>query len=508
MTSSRVLGSMFVSTGGAGRCPERAGWCRRSRGLVARRVATGDDRRTLRVDERREGSESEAMVIRGGNRLGGEVDISGSKNAVLALLAATLLAPAGEVTLSNVPLELTDVMNMVKVLESLGARSRVDAADSGALVLDSSSLTSVTPNSDYVRALRASFLVTGPLLARMGEARVALPGGCKIGRRPVDLHLAGLAKLGAEIEFASDEVRVSVPRNKRLVGAHVHFDYPSVGATETVLMAACCAEGETRITNAAREPEVEELGNFLVKIVPGVVLTGLGTGAITVKGAGASSLRASRSLPLAEVRHSVIPDRIEAGTFLACGAITGTECLTLRGVHLPHLNTIAAVLRDMGCEVAPSPSGGTESARNLVIRADTGAGLRAVERVETAPYPGFPTDMQPLMCALLSVARGKSTVRETVFENRMATCTELVKMGARIEIAEGNGTALIDGVPGGLVGARVSASDLRAGVALVVAGLAARGETVVGDMSHIDRGYVCLERKLGGIGADVRRINS
>ncbi|QDZ23894.1 UDP-N-acetylglucosamine 1-carboxyvinyltransferase [Chloropicon primus] len=461
----------------------------------------------------RSGSGSEAMLIRGGKRLEGEVGISGSKNSVLALLAASLLLPRGKVTLSNVPLELTDVRNMVKVLSSLGARVSDASGGSGGntLELDSSSLSSCTPNPSYVRELRASFLVTGPLLARLGEARVSLPGGCKIGTRPVDLHLEGLKKLGAEIDYREDYVRVAIPRGKAgLVGAEVKFDYPSVGATETVMMAACCAEGTTTILNAAREPEVEDLGYFLARLIPGASLDGLGTSKIVISGAGGAGLDSSSSSPRHDVVHSVIPDRIEAGTFLACGAITGSEALVLRGVNYPHVETISEVLRSMGCDVSSAEGSDLVSGPpccDLVLSSPRSGGLGAVPFVETLPYPGFPTDMQPLMCALLSTCKGKSVVKETVFENRMSTCAELVKMGARIEITDKNSTALITGAPSGLVGSTVRATDLRAGSALVVAGLGATGETLVCDMSHVDRGYVDLEGKLRSIGADVERVN-
>ncbi len=459
------------------------------------------------------------MLIRGGNQLGGEVAVSGSKNAVLALLAASLLSSGASVRLSNVPLQLTDVRNMVSLLASLGVAHRADA-EAGTLDLDCSRLTSVTPRPCYVRALRASFLVTGPLLARAGEARVALPGGCKIGSRPVDLHLKGLAALGADIAFGGDAVHVTAPK-QGLRGAEVRLDYPSVGATETVLMAACFAEGETVIANAAREPEVEELGKFIAKLHPGVAIDGLGTSKIVIRGVGASdfssssSSAASPAMAPGGVAHHVIPDRIEAGTFLACGAITGSEGLTLSGVHYPHVAGIADVLREMGAEVSLSGDGGS-----LTICADHRGGhggrggggeglLRAVPLVETSPYPGFPTDMQPLMCSLLSASRGASEVRETVFESRMSACVELAKMGAAIDIR--GQSAFISGCgpegEGALRGASVRASDLRAGVALVVAGLAARGETVVRDMSHIDRGYVNLESKLRCLGADIERIS-
>ena len=507
----------------------------RGRRNVRSRVATGDDQQTFRnekrvvsplgesklvdVVDRREArpgrlhgnsngncaSKNEAMLIRGGNQLSGQVEISGSKNAALALLAASLLSNSPKVTLSNVPLQLTDVRNMIKVLNSLGVGHSMDL-NSDTLELDCSSLTSVTPNSSYVKALRASFLVTGPLLARVGEARVPLPGGCKIGSRPVDLHLKGLEKLGADIDFSEDFVHVSIPKNRRLRGSVVRFDYPSVGATETVMMAACYAEGTTTIQNAAMEPEVEELGNFLMQLIPGVTLRGLGTGKVVISGVSGTGLaNSSSSGTMEEVAHSVIPDRIEAGTFLSCGAITGSESLTLKGVHYPHVHTIAAVLRDMGCEIVTEMGGETaEGSSDLVICSPKHGGLKAVPLLETSPYPGFPTDMQPLLCSLLSVAKGDSVVKETVFENRMSTCTELLKMGAAIDIA--SSTAYIQGKPEGLVGNCVSATDLRAGVALILAGLAAKGETIVCNMSHVDRGYVNLEEKLRTIGADVERI--
>ena len=514
--------------GGCGTSSRPAVVVSRARGQWARaRVATGDDRRTRSGGESERnppdlivshGSErrgrqlategfsrrgsGDAMVVRGGNRLNGLVEVSGSKNAVLALLAATLLADSGKVNLKNVPTGLTDVGNMVRVLESLGATASQPSP--GTLELDCSRLSTSEPDPAFVGALRASFLVAAPLLGRLGEATVSLPGGCKIGTRPVDLHLFGLRRLGATVEVGGGSVRLGMAGGA-LRGADVHFDYPSVGATETVLMAAAVAAGTTTITNAAREPEVEDLGRFLSSLVPGCSISGLGTGTIVVEGSGGQGTRSGG------VAHYVIPDRIEAGTFLACGAIAGSDGLVVSGVRLAHVQAIADVLQEMGCEIHSrrsaqegSGDGGDSSLCDLVVASPGPGALRSVPSIETSPYPGFPTDMQPLLCSVLATSRGKCVVTETVFESRMSACRELRRLGASIEIASGGSSATITGK--GLVGAEVKTTDLRQGVALVVAGLAASGETVVRDLSHVDRGYVGLETKLAGIGADVTRV--
>jgi len=417
----------------------------------------------------------DCMVIQGGHRLTGDVRISGAKNAALPILAATLLG-TGACILTNMP-AVRDVVTMSKMLTHLGAV--VDAAQDRVTVsLDA--LASCEAPYELVKTMRASVLVLGPLLARWGEAVVALPGGCAIGARPINLHLAALEKMGATITMEHGNVHATVAgRAGRLKGAHIYFDMQTVTGTENIMMAACLAEGTTILDNAAREPEISDLAHFLIK--RGARIHGAGTDVITID--GVSDLRGAD--------HEVVPDRIETGTYLIAGAITGGE---VRATHCrpDHCEALLSKLREAGAEL-------TIGKDTIRVRA-TGT-LRAVE-VKTLPYAGFPTDMQAQMMALMTMARGSSVIAETIFEGRFTHALELQRMGADIKI-EGH-HAVVTGVER-LSGAPVMASDLRASAGLIVAGLAASGDTRVSRIYHLDRGYERLDAKLTGLGAQVRR---
>lgn len=414
-----------------------------------------------------------AYVIEGGRRLTGEVKVSGAKNAALPLMAASLLA-GGRVVLENVP-RVKDVGTFCQLLEGMGVRCRWLKED--ALEIDPSGLSSFTAPHELVRAMRASVLVLGPLLARVGEARVSLPGGCAIGARPIDQHLKGLEQLGAEIEVKGGYIHA---RAKRLRGTRIYLDVPTVTGTENLLMAAAGAEGETVIENAAMEPEVGELAEALRKM--GVEVEGEGTGVIRVRGRG----------DLKGFHHRIIPDRIEAGTFLVAAAITRGNVL-LREVRADHLEAVLKKAREAG--VGIQEEGGA-------LRVWSSDRPKAVD-IRTAPYPGFPTDMQAQFMALMAIARGLSVITETIFENRFLHVSELQRMGAKIRIQGQN--AIVEGVPH-LSGAPVVATDLRAGASLVLAGLVAEGETVVGAVHHLERGYEALKDKLKGLGAKIEEV--
>lgn len=401
----------------------------------------------------------------------GEVRVGGAKNAALPILASTILG-AGECILTNVP-DVVDVVTMGKLLGLLGATVRIDG---GRMAVNAASLRSTEAPYDLVRTMRASVLVLGPLLARWGEATVSLPGGCAIGTRPVNLHLAGLAKLGAEVSIAHGYITA---RARRLRGAHISLDIPTVTGTENLLMAATLAEGTTVIENAAKEPEVADLAAFLIK--RGARIVGAGSDLITIE--GVSELR--------NADHEIIPDRIEAGTYLAAGAITRGD-ICLERCRPRHLEAVILKLREMGAEV-------TEEKESVRLR--TSRRLRPVD-VKTFAYPGFPTDMQAQIMALACLAEGTSVITETVFESRFIHVPELRRMGADIKV-EGN-QAVINGMEA-LTGAPVMASDLRASAALILVGLAAAGETEVSRVYHLDRGYERIEEKLLGLGAVIRR---
>ena len=415
----------------------------------------------------------DVLVIEGGRRLEGAVAIAGAKNAALPQIAASLLSDA-PVRLAGLP-RVADVESMLRLVETYGVGiDRVGAAEA---VLDAAGARNGEAPYDSVRRMRASVLVLGPLVARFGEARVALPGGCAIGARPVDLHLEALAALGSEVALDAGVIHARAPRG--LTGGRIVLASPSVGATETAMMAATRARGETEILNAARDPEVQDLADCLVAM-----------GAL-VEGAGTHRIRVAGPTTWKEARHEIVPDRIEAGTYAMAAAITGGR-LELSGARLEHLAIVGAVLESVGVRLFPTDRG---------LMVDGTGRLRGVD-VTTKPYPGFPTDLQAQYMVLASVAEGAALVRETVFENRFMHVPELGRLGADIRL-EGT-TALVRGGRR-LVGAPVMATDLRASVCLVLAGLAAQGETVVSRVYHLDRGYEELDRKLVRCGAAIRR---
>ncbi len=416
----------------------------------------------------------EKLAIRGGHALHGETVISGAKNATLPILAGALLSD-GKVRIANVP-HLRDVTTMVQLLGRMGVDVLVH--DSMEVEVDASTISDFSAPYDLVKTMRASILVLGPLLARFGAADVSLPGGCAIGARPVDLHVKGLRALGADIDIKDGYIRA---RADKLIGAHVFFDAVSVTGTENILMAAVLAEGETVLENAAREPEVIDLANFLISM--GAQITGAGSNRIVVQGVG----------NLSGTSYRVLPDRIEAGTFLVAAAITGGK-VRLRKVVPLHLEAIIQKLRQAGA--------GIEAGEDWVELDMRGRKLQAVD-ITTDPYPGFPTDMQAQFVALNSVAAGTGAVTETIFENRFMHVPELQRMGADIGL-QGH-TAIVRGVKQ-LRAAPVMATDLRASAGLVLAALVADGETIVDRIYHIDRGYECIEEKLRNIGADIRRL--
>jgi UDP-N-acetylglucosamine 1-carboxyvinyltransferase len=411
------------------------------------------------------------ILINGGNRLAGEVRISGAKNSALPILASTILS-GGECVITNVP-RVVDVLTMGKLLGILGAKV---SHEGNRAVIQADVIASTEAPYDLVKTMRASVLVLGPLVARWGEAKVSLPGGCAIGSRPVNLHLAGLSKLGADISIEHGYITAKA---KRLKGARIYCDTPTVTGTENLMMAASLAEGVTMLENAAKEPEISDLADFLAK--RGARIHGAGTDVIAIEGV--------RELHGGD--HEVIPDRIEAGTYLAAAAIThgdvtATHCLP------SHLEAVLMKLREAGAEVQEEKD---------TVRLTMPAKLKGTD-IRTLPFPGFPTDMQAQMVALMSLAEGTSVITETVFESRFMHVEELWRMGADIRV-EGNRLVVTGGKK--LTGAPVMASDLRASAGLIVAGLAAEGVTQVQRVYHLDRGYERIEEKLGALGADVRR---
>ncbi len=416
------------------------------------------------------------LQIWGRTSLQGHVKISGAKNSALAIMAGALLCPQ-DCRLRNVP-SLVDIMRMGQILSALGVKLE---RNGDSLDINASHLGQSKAPYELVSQLRASFFVIGPVLARLGVARVPLPGGCAIGARPVDLHVRGLQAMGAEVHIDHGIVHAYVNgTSRRLKGAKIYLDYPSVGATETLMMAATLADGETTIENAAQEPEVSDLANFCRAM--GAKIRGAGTNTIIISGVPS----------LHSVDYSIIPDRIEAGTFLVAGAITHSE-LTLSPVVPDHLTAVIAKLREIGAKII------TEEANCLRIVPDK---LRATD-IETLPYPGFPTDMQAPFMALLTKSEGDSVITETVFENRLGHVPELNRMGADIRVKGNN--AIVRGVPI-LSGAPVVATDLRASAALVLAALAAEGKTTIQGLHHLDRGYDNLEAKLRQVGARLQRV--
>ena len=417
----------------------------------------------------------EKLFIQGGRRLSGTVKISGAKNAVLPVIAASLLASTPSV-IEEIP-DLDDVTTITEVLQYLGLNTR---REPGRLFIDSTGIKSCEASYELVRKMRASFLVMGPLLSRFQEARISQPGGCAIGTRPIDLHLKGFEALGAEIIQGHGFIEARAP--KGLQGAKVYLDFPSVGATENIMMAASLANGRTIIENAAQEPEIVDLANYL---------NAMGA---NVRGAGTNAIRIEGVKNLTGTSYAVIPDRIEAGTYMVAAAITGGDVL-LKNVLYEHLKPLVAKLKEAGVAIEQDVD---------QMRVTASGGLRAVD-IKTLPYPGFPTDMQAQFMALMSVADGSSIVSETVFENRFMHVDELKRMGANIRV-DGR-IAMLDGVKK-LTGCPVTATDLRAGAALVLAGLAAEGQTEIGSVYHIDRGYDRIVDKLQGLGADISRRES
>lgn len=417
----------------------------------------------------------EKIIVRGGNRLNGTVKVEGAKNSVLPVLAATLLASDGKSIIRDVP-TLSDVYTINEVLRHLNAEV---VFENNQVVVDASRELKEEAPFEYVRKMRASVLVMGSLLARNGRARVALPGGCAIGSRPIDQHLKGFEAMGAKVQVGNGFIEAEV--DGRLKGARIYLDFPSVGATENIMMAATLAEGTTILENVAKEPEIVDLANLLNKM--GAKVVGAGTGTIRIEGVDV----------LFGADHAIIPDRIEAGTFMVAAAITGGNVL-VKGAVPEHLSSLIAKMEEMGITIIEEEDG---------VRVIGPEKLKAID-IKTMPHPGFPTDMQSQMMALLLRADGTSMITETVFENRFMHVEEFRRMNADIKI---EGRSVI--IPGAsnLQGAEVAATDLRAAAALILTGLVAEGMTRVTELKHLDRGYVDFHLKLAALGADVERVN-
>ncbi|NPU86081.1 MAG: UDP-N-acetylglucosamine 1-carboxyvinyltransferase [Syntrophaceae bacterium] len=410
------------------------------------------------------------IVIQGGRKLAGDVPVSGAKNAALPILVSSLLTE-GTNTFRNIP-NLVDIKTARKLLHNLGVRTE----GNGTVQVDATGITSCEAPYDLVKTMRASILVLGPLVARMGQARVSLPGGCAIGARPVNLHIKALEEMGAEIRLEEGYIEAKA---RRLRGARIYFDLSTVTGTENIMMAATLADGTTILQNAAKEPEVVNLADVLNGM--GARISGAGTDVITIEGVPR----------LHAVEASVIPDRIEAGTFMIAAGMTGGD-IRLTGCLAGHLDALITKLREAGMTIEAEPD---------VIRAAGSRRILSVD-VKTLPYPGFPTDLQAQIMAMMTLGQGFSVVSETVFENRFMHVSELLRMGADIDI-QGN-SAFVRGVPR-LLGAPVMATDLRASASLVLAGLAAEGRTDVSRVYHLDRGYESMEKKFAALGADVKR---
>ncbi len=413
------------------------------------------------------------IVIRPRGAISGKVRISGSKNAALPIIAATLLSEF-PCRIYDVP-PLSDIINMQEILRKLG--SRISPLPENGWEIENSHILNPEAAYEDTSRLRASFLIAGPLLAKYGKCKIALPGGCKIGTRPIDLHLKGFSALGASITLAHGFVEAVA---SRLTGASIYLDFPSVGATENIMMAACLADGQTVIENAAVEPEIADLAVFLNRM------------GADVRGAGTDTVKITGKPYLSGAEHTIIPDRIEAGTFMVAAAITGGRVQT-QNIVPEHLKPLTAKMREMGVKISETSSSALTEAGEELFPTD----------IKTLPFPGFPTDMQSQLCALMSVAKGTGIITETVFENRFMHVNELKRMGADITI-EGR-TAIVKGCAH-LTGTRVAATDLRAGAALVLAGLAAEGETRIREAEHIFRGYANLPEKLRSLGADIEQI--
>ena len=417
----------------------------------------------------------EKIIVRGGKRLSGSVKVEGAKNAVLPVIAASLLASDGKSVIRNVP-TLSDVYTINEVLRFLNANV---VFKDNCVTVDASGELLVEAPFEYVRKMRASVLVMGSLLARNGRARVALPGGCAIGSRPIDQHLKGFEAMGAKVKVGNGFIEAEA-ENGRLHGAKIYLDFPSVGATENIMMAAVLAKGTTVIENVAKEPEIVDLANFLNKM--GAKVKGAGTGTIRIEGVDI----------LFGADHTIIPDRIEAGTFMVAAAITGGNVF-VQGAIPEHLTSLIAKMEEMGITILEEGNG---------VRVIGTERLKAVD-IKTMPHPGFPTDMQSQMMALLLRAKGTSMITETVFENRFMHVEEFRRMNADIKI---EGRSVVINGPSNLQGAEVTATDLRAGAALVVSGLVADGITSITELKHLDRGYVDFHKKLAALGADIERI--
>ena len=418
----------------------------------------------------------EKLIVKGGNRLVGAVKTSGAKNAVLPIIAASILGTTPS-HLDEVPM-LEDVHTISEVLKCLGLSVEC-SPEKNVLDIDSTEITSYEAPYELVRTMRASFLVMGPLLARIGKARISMPGGCAIGARPIDIHLKGFEALGVKIEQGHGYIEASAPEG--LKGTSIYFDFPSVGATENIMMAASLAEGTTILENAAEEPEIVDLANYLNKM--GAKIRGAGTDTIRIEGVD----------KLHGADYTIIPDRIEAGTYMIAAAMTGGDVI-VENVLPEHQKPLIAKLREAGAVVEEDID---------KVRVIGQNPLKAVS-IKTLPYPGFPTDMQAQMMAMMVIAEGRSKVTETVFENRFMHVVELNRMGAQIS-TEGR-SAVIDG-PSKLTGCDVRATDLRAGAAMILAGLVAEGTTRIGDLHHIDRGYENIVAKLKNMGADIERVD-
>ncbi|MBT2678642.1 UDP-N-acetylglucosamine 1-carboxyvinyltransferase [Bacillus sp. ISL-35] len=417
----------------------------------------------------------EKIIVRGGQRLSGSVKVEGAKNAVLPVIAATLLASDGKSVIRDVP-TLSDVYTINEVLRSLNA---VVEFENNTITVDASRELKIEAPFEYVRKMRASVLVMGSLLARNGRARVALPGGCAIGSRPIDQHLKGFEAMGATVKVGNGFIEAEAVDG--LHGAKIYLDFPSVGATENIMMAAVLAKGTTTIENVAKEPEIVDLANFLNKM--GAKVKGAGTGTIKIEGVEV----------LFGADHNIIPDRIEAGTFMVASAITGGNVL-VKGAVPEHLSSLVAKMEEMGVTIIEEEDG---------LRVIGPEKLKAVD-IKTMPHPGFPTDMQSQMMALLLRAQGTSMITETVFENRFMHVEEFRRMNANIKI---DGRSVIMNGPSDLQGAEVAATDLRAAASLILTGLVADGVTRVTELYHLDRGYVDFHHKLAALGADIERVS-
>lgn len=417
----------------------------------------------------------EKIIVKGGKKLSGEVKVSKAKNSVLPIIVATILSP-NPIIIKDTP-NLQDVTVLKELIKSLNGD--ITHENNGDLTINTKNLNHLNASWDLIRKMRASFLIMGPLLARFGECKISLPGGCNIGSRPINLHLKGFKNLGADIEIGHGYIEAKA---KRLTGTTIYLDFPSVGATENIIMAAVFAKGTTIIDNAADEPEIRDLIRFLNQM--GAKIYNVGISKIMIE--GVESLKGGIYEP--------IYDRIEAGTFMVAAAITKSD-ITINGVIEEHHRPTIEKLKECGIPI---------SIENNKMKINASDSEILATDIKTMPYPGFPTDMQPQFMSLLSMAKGTSVITENVFENRLMHVAELVRMGANIKI-EGK-TAILEGV-NSLTGCEVKATDLRAGAALVIAGLVAKGETVINDIYHIDRGYSDIESKFRGLGAEIYRVD-